>query len=206
MSDYTPSQPVDTDSGFPRISLLVWEVCSSVSISDRRTLIEVFPQVDIWISLVVALIAAGVRTYFRLRKFHRLAIDDCFLLLSAATFTGSIACAWLLRDNVYLQVEAGLGTIPFNPDSIGVYLMGDKLYLAASTLIWASLFSIKFSFMFFFQNLVRRVRKVEIYWWAVMAILVSSAMVNIFFGFFMCTDFTINFLGMLPNFLAWLPS
>lgn len=49
--------------------------------------------------------------------------------------------------------------------------------------------------MFFFQKLLRRVRSVEIYWWAVMAILIPSAAVNIFFGFFMCTDFSINFLG-----------
>ncbi|MCJ1284684.1 hypothetical protein MMC26_004020 [Xylographa opegraphella] len=170
-------QPMDSDSGFPRISQTAWDV-------------------DIWVSLVIALAAAGGRTYFRLRVFRRLAADDCFLLLSTVTFAGSIVCAWLLRENVYLQVASGLGTAPYNPDHVNVSLQGDKLYLAASTLIWASLFSIKFSFMFFFHNLVRRVRMVEFYWWAVMAFLVPSALINIFFGFFWCTDFTIDFLNV----------
>ncbi|MCJ1439076.1 hypothetical protein MMC27_008467 [Xylographa pallens] len=91
---------------------------------------------------------------------------------------------------------SSLGTVPFNPDQLDIYLQGDKLYLAASILIWASLFSIKFSFMFFFHNLVRRVRIVEIYWWAVMAFLIPSALINIFFGFYMCRDFSINFLNV----------
>ncbi|MCJ1381360.1 hypothetical protein MMC17_004470 [Xylographa soralifera] len=172
-----PSHAVDTDSGFPRISTTVWEI-------------------DIWISLVVALTAAGVRTYFRLKIVRRLAVDDYFLILSAVTFTGSIACAWLLREQVYTQVKNGLGLVPFDPTKIGQYLQSERLYLAASTLIWASLFSIKFSFMFFFQNLVRRVRMVEIYWWAVMVFLVPSALINVFFGFFMCSNFTMEFLNV----------
>ena len=143
----------------------------------------------------MALTVVGLRTYFRIITFHRLSVDDFFLLFSVLCFLGSVVCAWLLRRNVYLQTDALIGAIPFEPDDIPLYLLGDKLYLAASTLIWASLFAVKFSFMFFFKPLVRRVRVVEYYWLAVMAILIPSALINIFFGFFMCTDFSINFLG-----------
>ena len=50
------------------------------------------------------------------------------------------------------------------PDFSGVSVGYQKLAYVYITLIWMAIFAVKFSFLFFFKNLVRCIRSMTIYW------------------------------------------
>lgn len=72
----------------------------------------------------------------------------------------------------------GLSTTKANWESRMVQF--NKTSDAYLALTYTTLFSVKLSFLCFFRILVRRVRKMAIYWWAVLAIMVVAWPVSIF--------------------------
>jgi len=93
------------------------------------------------------------------------------------------------RDLSYLVLKVSLGQVL--PDASFIPLASDEnKYLdSAACLLWASIFSVKVSFLMFFRGLIRRVRKMEIWWWVVMGVVIPSACVCIPLTFIECVDF-----------------
>ena len=127
-----------------------------------------------------------------MRHSRRLEIDDVFLILAIVTLSAFVGVIYSVRDLMYLTVYLSLGVKDpnytldrtFNPQkSFAYYGTMDE---AASVLVWTSIFAIKFSFVFFFRKLTRRVRGIEIWWWVVMVALIPSALICMFLGFIIC--------------------
>lgn len=76
-----------------------------------------------------------------------------------------------------------------------------KWYNASMVLTWAAIYSAKLSFMFFYRKLISRVRFLEIYWWAIIGVLIPTAVFSAFFSFWICTDFSMTYLGKIHAFI-----
>ncbi|KAM0795151.1 hypothetical protein BDR22DRAFT_920939 [Usnea florida] len=146
------------------------------------------PQATIGILIGIALVVAIGRTIIRARTFksHGLTIDDGFFLLAVITFVAGIVITYIDMPRWYLQeyVAAGLAIAP--PDYIPYLIYGERLEDAVTSLIGATIVSIKFSFLFFFRGLLRQQRKLLIWWWCIFAVLIPTAFIMLFAIFVVC--------------------
>ena len=148
----------------------------------------------------MAIIAAVIRIYLRIRHDHRLDIDDYFLGLAAVNLCASAGVLLAARVLIYVQVRFSLGLVTEKtPVLLSELLYYHKLEQTASVLLWISIFAVKFSFLFFFRNLIQRVRPLKIWWLVVVGITVVAACTCVPLGFIACPDFSSSFLGKLLN-------
>ena len=98
-------------------------------------------------------------------------------------------------DPAYLAIAVGLKWTKPPKDFLAQMLEFEKRIQAASALIWIAIYSIKYSFMFFFRKLVSRVRILGVWWWVVMAVVTLGGLASIPLAFIICSDFTMNYIG-----------
>lgn len=130
-----------------------------------------------------ALTLAFGRVYIKTRKFHKLFIDDAFFI-SATVFlvAGAIMTLLLLPYNqTQVNVRAGVEAPP--PDLVHQLDLDVKYEDAALFLLNASIYSVKFSFLFFFRLLLTRTGRLQMWWWCVFVFTIPCA------GVCMCTEF-----------------
>ena len=138
---------------------------------------------------------ALARTIFRFYTFRRLDADDAFLILAILTMTAAVALTHILLPVAFIQNEATLGLIQPGPDFPKQMFMQKNLETAASAMVWVTIYAVKFSYMFFFKKLVRRVRKLQIWWWYVLGVLIPVSLAGSIFDFIICPVFTQDFLS-----------
>lgn len=164
-------------------------------------------QATIGILIGIALIVATCRIIIRARTFksHGLTIDDGFFLLAVITFIAGTVITYIDMPRWYLQeyVAAGLAIAP--PDFIPYLIYGEKLEDAVTSLIGATIISVKFSFLFFFRALLRQQRKLLIWWWCIFAVLIPTAFIMIFAIFVVCAYWNQEIFGLLILSLLGLP-
>lgn len=128
------------------------------------------------------------RTVIRARtyKSHGFTIDDGFFLLALVTFLAGTVMLYVDVPHFYLEenVTAGLESPPTN--FIPLLILGEKLEDAVTSLIGASVVSVKFSFLFFFRALLRQQKKMLVWWWCIFALLIPTAFIMIFAIFIVC--------------------
>ena len=136
--------------------------------------------------LAVAILAAFVRTYLRIRRLQSLDVDDGFLILAVVTLIAGTAVNFVMQDYLYEEVYANLGMKSAPSYDQMQYI---KLNEAASVLVWTSIFAVKFSFVFLFKRLIRRVRTIGMWWWIVFITLIPTACISIVMVFISCSAF-----------------
>lgn len=120
------------------------------------------------ILLSIALTFVLARTVIRLRLQKRLFIDDAFLFLGVICLCASVGVIWGIPDGIFAD-----DSLIYDDYHSSYYLItlgsheGGGLYII---LIYITIYFVKLSFLVFFRNLVRRDRKMTIYWWTVLAI------------------------------------
>ena len=121
--------------------------------------------------LALAILAALIRLAVRLRSQHHLSPDDYFLLFALLNLCIAAGLTYRLLPSMYL-VE---GLITDDPalslpaDFVAQGLLFQKLSDGFLVLTYNVIFAVKFSFLFFFRGLIRRVRTMGVYWWIVAA-------------------------------------
>ncbi len=206
------------ETGFPRISKPVYEVRLSfpllsssllrlhiphsmpsqlVSQSQLQLQLTFVPpqKAAFILYLAICILSSTSRLYLKLRSHRHLELDDGFLLLAVITSISAWVLVWQFRDLVYLQMELVLGMKAIELADADRMLSYFKLYNASLVLSWTSVYSVKLSFIFFFRKLILRVRVLEIYWWVVLGVVVPTACFAAGFGFFICSDFSLTYLG-----------
>ncbi|MCJ1246847.1 hypothetical protein MMC30_004056 [Trapelia coarctata] len=146
-------------------------------------------EAAIWTLLGLAVVLAAIRTHIRIYKFHRLFVDDGFLFLATTALIGGTVLIHLDAPYLYLQVNVESGAEAAPPNFIQQLLSDQKLQDSATVLLAVTIFSVKYSFLFFFHSLVRRVRTLTIWWWCVFAIVIPSTIVCICSSFIACPYF-----------------
>lgn len=111
-----------------------------------------------------------------------------------------------MRDLIYLQMEMVLGMKVIQLEDIESMPLYFKWYNVSMVLTWMAVYSVKLSFMFFFRKLISRVRSLEIYWWAIMGVLVPAALFSAFFSFWICDDFSMTYLCKIQPYIRGDPT
>lgn len=135
-----------------------------------------------------SIIAAALHIALKLRNNRRLQTEDFFLFLACACLTISTALIYRL-----LSSGITIGESFADPDISPVPLKSVSSYqreaYAFLGLTWGSIFSFKFSILFFFKQLINRLDRIIAFWRITMVITIIS---------FLCC--IISFLTVCPHF------
>lgn len=150
---------------------------------------------------VISILVALARTAIRLRYQRRLFVDDAILLVAIVCLCAAMTLLLVFTSSLY-QLEAfvtGSSAIT-NPDELAkIELQMEQpfiKYLKLSdtyyVMTWTTIFAVKFSFLFFFRVLIRRVRAITLYWQIVSVITVLVWVYCIAGAFIICPYFDIR--------------
>ncbi|KAL8709811.1 MAG: hypothetical protein Q9225_007392 [Loekoesia sp. 1 TL-2023] len=154
--------------------------------------------------LAVAAVLAIGRVYIRVRLNHRFYIDDGFFFLAVVTLIAGTIMTYIDIPYIYLQQNVQSGAQAPPPDLIQQLLKSVKIQDAAVVLLSTTLFAVKLSFLAFFRSLIRRLKRLEIWWWVVLAIVIPSSIVLLCSNFITCPYFDERILVMtIPVALLW---
>ena len=145
--------------------------------------------------LGVATIIAVARLVIRVHVFRRLFIDDYFFLLSVAALISSSGLFFALTGPLYLaeQVEAGIAA-PSLSFLEGFAHIANIAY-AAEVLAWVTIYTVKFSFLFYFRSLIKRIPKIRTLWWTVFIFCIPTAAIAISAPFIECPHVGAEVIG-----------
>ncbi|MCJ1374866.1 hypothetical protein MMC20_006099 [Loxospora ochrophaea] len=133
--------------------------------------------------LGLALILALSRTYTRVRKFHRIFVDDGILFLAVTTLVASSVMIYVDFPYVYLQDNA-------EANLVQQLVQAEKNSAAINVLLITTIFSVKFVFLAFFRTLLQRLHgPIIVWWWVVLAIVILSTGYSIVSTFVACPVF-----------------
>ncbi len=130
-----------------------------IEISSRIATVDA-DQKQIWVGVLYgfAILAASMRTVLRIYFHRRLFLDDAFLFFACATLTAAIAILYIAIGPLYLVQELGNGG---SSSQIHFYQV---LHVTHRALVWTAIFSVKFSFLCFFRQIVERVQSLMRHW------------------------------------------
>ena len=137
-----------------------------------------------------AIIAAAICTGIRIKLHCRLYIDDGFLIFACLALAAATTVLYEELNILYLAeeivqdfVSEHMGDLPRNVNvaaTIPIYQRTDYLH---RTLSWLVLFSVKFSFLSFFHQLVDRLPRLLLHWRVLIVINITA------FGYCVCYAF-----------------
>ena len=138
--------------------------------------------------------ATTARIIIRVYQYHRLLLDDYFLLFACVLLCAGTGVLYHLLPMLYFYERLNL-----NPTSVsmGSYTMEDlfwyqKMVYSYVVLSWASIFAVKFSFLFFFRTLIQRVSGgLFIYWKVVLVTTIITGCFNTYEVFISCPHFNL---------------
>lgn len=140
---------------------------------------------------------AGGRILARFHKLRGVAVDDGFFFLAITTLVSGTTVLYFDLPYIYLQenVEAGLRAAP--ADIVPQLIHSEKLQDAATTLLGTTIISVKFSFLFFFRDLLRQQKRMLIWWWCIFVFLIPTTAVLMFSNLISCSYFDERIFGEL---------
>ena len=97
------------------------------------------------------------RAAIRIYKWRSLSTDDYFLLLAVASLAASFGLIITSMQSLFLfnDVVAGIAAPPVDMIQVAA---NTALYATIGELLaWTTVFTVKFSFLFVFRHLVRRI-------------------------------------------------
>lgn len=147
--------------------------------------------------LGLALVAAAGRVIARWHRFRKILWDDVFFSIGVITLIAGTGLTYADIPLIYLQenVEAGLVQPP--PDIVARLIRSEQLQDGATVLLVGTVFSIKFSFLFFFKYLIKQQKKLTMWWWTVFGLLIPIALLVMFSDFIACDFFDERIFGMI---------
>ena len=136
--------------------------------------------------------------FIKIHKLHRLFIDDgLFIAATILIVLGTITVSLALPYNqTEANVGAGIEAPP--PDLMHRLDMDVKVHDASSFMINASIFAVKFSFLFFFRLLLQRTEKLQKWWWFVFIFTIPCAVLCMCTEYMVCPAFGDRILGGQP--------
>lgn len=130
---------------------------------------------------------------FKLRNYRRLQTEDIFLLLACGFLTISTALIYRLSSSEFLIAESfgypEISLIKSQPalaKSVSLYQRENYTFLG---IIWGTIFSVKFSFLFFFKHFINRLDRIVTFWKIVMVITIVSFVCCIISFLTVCAHF-----------------
>lgn len=132
------------------------------------------------------MLAATARTAIRIHEFGRLHVDDYFLFLATAALIGSTGLFLKIIPSLYFFAKVILGHALPPKNSLQEAIHYSIYGTIGEVLCWTTIFAVKFSFLFYFRSLVRRLHNLTILWWCTFVILTPVAITMILGTFIVC--------------------
>lgn len=124
----------------------------------------------------IVLIAAAVRIALQIHNRRRLFLSDAFLLFACICLCAGTVVLYQFDDMLYLEQALAKGalSVEIPPDFLAKVGTNIKYVISYQAIIWATVFSVKFSFLSFFRPLVQRLAKLR-EWWTCVAVITALA-------------------------------
>lgn len=177
----------------PRITELGFKV--SQCLFSRYSCCPDTRQTTIGLFLGIALSLAAGRTYIRMVQTRKITVDDGFFYLAVAALIAGTTTCYVDIPYLYVQQNVDPSTTVITPAFIDMLLRSLKIQAATDVLLSTALFAVKFSFLFFFHGLLRRLRSLTIWWYCILVMMVPIAVIFILFIFIVCPYFDDRVLG-----------
>ena len=124
----------------------------------------------------------GIRFY----KMERLHIDDYFLIIAILSLISSFGLFVSGIPNLFLFNSVLAGQAPLPPNLIQLTTNTAVWFMVGQTLAWTAVYAVKFSFLFVLRTLVRRIRPLELLWWATFALCIPIAVLSVCATWILC--------------------
>ena len=142
----------------------------------------------------IAIIFVLARTVVRLRLQKRLLIDDAFLFVGAMCLCASVSLIWRFSKGIFAEEKAIIDPAKYDPRPILLYSPDqDQVGGVYIILNYITIYFVKLSFLFFFRIFIRQDRKMKIYWWTVLTIILATMLVSIITVVPLCQVFPLPF-------------
>lgn len=122
-------------------------------------------------------------------------MDDHFFFIAVLALIPGAGLFFAYIGTSYEAEVVIEGKAPPPPDFIRRLDNAATYASIAELLCWTTIFSIKFSFLFYFRALVNRLYKMEVLWWLTLAVLVPTAAISIVGTFIVCPHIGSSILG-----------
>ena len=140
-----------------------------------------------------AIVTAIVRTGIRIKWRRRVSLDDASLAvaclaLTAATTTlyKELGVLYLAEDIVQDYVTGNMADLPADVNVAATIPRYQRTFYLHGTLCWIAVFSVKFTFLLFFRQLLNRLPRFLLYWKVVVVANVVALSYCICYAFFLC--------------------
>jgi hypothetical protein len=141
----------------------------------------------------LAILSVCGRIFIKRKYKLRLYVDDYFVFYATACLIAGTAVLYLEVDNLYIgpvvakYPDMTTAVPPARMKKIFDYgMIHQHVYF---TLLWSSIFGVKFAFLAFFRKMIHRMKAMNIYWWVTLSTLVPAWVVIVIMGFFLCPRF-----------------
>ncbi|MCJ1282375.1 hypothetical protein MMC26_001698 [Xylographa opegraphella] len=149
----------------------------------------------LWAGVAVSFCFFVFRIYVRMKVFHRVSVDDGFLLAAWIMSLGSASIWQAARKQLYLGVAVASGeSVALPTDFFSEMQTFLRSLLAAYLIQFTTLWSVKLSFLFFFRGLGRNVKRQRIIWWTAMAFVLASLAVCIGTLDYLCLASSVTYI------------
>ncbi|KAF3398193.1 hypothetical protein F1880_005673 [Penicillium rolfsii] len=141
----------------------------------------------LWIGVVLALVFVIIRTHTQYRTNKRLFINDYWIFFAILCHIATAIVYQIATPPMYELTYIGSGLrLPTEGfmDRASLFL---KLQYAADILVWTTLWSVKFSLLFFFWKLFESVNSsMRLFWWVMCGVTASTWIVSVVLQEFAC--------------------
>ena len=166
-------------------------------------------QAALAVLFALAVVLTIVRFVIRLGVQKQFLIDDFFLLFGCVCAVVATGVLYSSLDWMYTIEGVLTGSAILLPVASFLELSSrfHKRNTATLALTWTSIFSVKFSFLFFFRLLVQRVRIMVMFWWVATIATLVAWVFNIIAIFLPCLHFDVSIGKLdrsLPSLLSFL--
>ena len=139
----------------------------------------------------VAILAFASRVYIRVRIQKQFFIEDVLILFAVGCLVSVIYLAYTLMqtlyDAIWFDVNGFNSTFVWGLGHISNQVKKERIEISLS---WLVVCLVKMAYLFFFRRLVSRLRGFNIWWWCVVAVVVSAALVSLMLPWLICLHLT----------------
>lgn len=129
----------------------------------------------LWTGVAVSFCFLLFRFYVRLKTFRRLDIDDPFVFVAWLMILANAIVWQVTSKEIYIIIAVDTGQILMaKPEYISRVSILHRSLIATYFLYYTALWSIKISFLLFFRNLSKTIRRQMLLWYLVSAITIAS--------------------------------
>lgn len=131
------------------------------------------------------MILALGRICIKFNRFNRFFVDDAFFILATVLLVAGTVTVFLVLPYNQTEVNVGAGVEAPPADLTHQLDLDVKLQDLSSVFLNGCVFSVKFSFLFFFRLLLQHSGRLQIWWWCTFIFTIPCAVIC------MCTEFMV---------------